>query len=668
MTTLFFSMLSIFLISDSLAQSSDTSPAYKVIPKPRPIVTTEPQKSSTTSTPVYKVTPTPRPKNKISETPSPPSNTSPVYNVLPSPRPQYRDTYFYFFTKADGPAPILDRDQPMRNTYIPGDTLIRLKILPSKNDSTSSRLIEFETVPKYFGDPIRKGLIPMEFLGEEIGTKPTVENYERYSQALKVYAQKDVEKRKKKEKTISVQDALAEFHSENCARGATARTEDALKMKWESYIKNSMLTERGKQVAKNAMALDLTARTVLFESQRKESLTDDMHPKAIDCQWDLIALSIRNRAFNKSANSRAAYGAETEGDIIGAATDAQYNVWMKSFVSSHQQLLSCYLSPDYGDKKLNELYSGITHQIGKTIGIIDDGKPLSASGIRGRFALETNEKGIPTPSSLEDFTHYYHPKGMGSCNVNRRLSPEVSGYLRFYRSTSKGDTNDFDIFPLVNGKILGQNNARVVKKKKKVFQSNKIDMQWEEWDFDIVTTQIVEREVIKGGKKVIVQEKKTVQVPAETFFKGEVALVDNADLKESFEIDHYACLPDGILPQCYSQQDSPPSDSGYRVPYTWFQKPLRQEMATSLTGLGFSNAEKNFVLPKQMSSNNPSGLPIKVRCTSDEIKQENADNPLPVFGGPCDKNIFLASGIDTKLPTINSDPAAPASEETNVRQ
>ena len=561
---------------------------------------------------------------------------------LPQSRPNYNPNYFYFVTSPESPAPILDEVKGM--TWLPGDTLIRFKILSNSIDGETN-LVRFETVPTHVDDVVIRGQIPYNFIGEQLGERPTMENLVRFERAMKVYKEVEREKRMELEQSMTIEDVLKEFHETYCMNGGAAYTEVALKAKWDSYIKNGMLSPRGKQIAENAKALDFVSRTVLYETQRQSQLGERAHPKGAACQWDLIALSIRNRAFS---NKVKRYGGSFRGDLVGVATDSQYNVWMKSKVKKNKNLLGCYLHSKYKKKKGGSaevranLYIGITEQIKETIGVVKDDQKVVDNDISHRFAI-TNFTRVPAPE-IRDMTHYYHPGGMGRCNVDSRTSPTVrQGLLRDEGQASYGRAF---LYPIINGKVLGHKNLQIIKGPRR--HTNLIpgiDSQAFEWEI-----QVLQKE---GGV--------WKRVSSEEAFRSRVTLVDTKDLDEKYTVNHYACLPLGVLPKCFEGKGIDPnklSNRGIRVPYTWFNKDLRGEMETSLENMGFSYAKHNFTLPKKLSSANPAGVPIGLRCTSGNLRDEGRPKgqQYPEFGGDCDTNIVMASGVDQRMPILVNVP------------
>lgn len=560
--------------------------------------------------------------------------------VFPMPRPSFR--YFYYYTRADQPATATSNDgQPL--TLKP-ETLIRF-VSPPDTETAGEVALPFETVPLKVDDPVIRGTISLSFLGETLKGDPNGEQYEEYRKAVSVYA--EIEKknhpkppgRAELEAKMTLRQVLTEFHNEKCViKGRKAKSKDEFIQRWDQFVKG-MASERGKQLARNARALDLTARTVLFESQTKDEL-NGRHPKAMQCQWDLIALSIHSRAFRRAETFRKSYGADYEGDVAGVATDPQFNVWRKNFVDENPQIFNCFLFKNYDGPK-GETYKGIVDLIPKTIGIETEDGQLQNSDATDRFEIVNSDT-----TTVKTYTHYYHPKGMGRCNVGKTLAPKlVSGFLRIGKRGLNSDESTslnykFLSVPVINGKVLGHTDLYIEKtdERRRIYYGY-YSLPVYEWKIRIYQLRKV------GGRD------KWVAVPAEEVFDAEVSLVDSRDLTEKFETDIYACLPQGIHPQCLEEKglsQDQISQSGSLVPLTWFNEDLRGEMQTSLERLGFNNSRKGLDLPEDYRWNNPTGITVQIRCVSPgmEDKSRAESDRFPSFGGRCDPDMMMFSRVD----------------------
>lgn len=553
---------------------------------------------------------------------------------IPTPRPINHEGYYYFYTQAEKHAPIYSHDGTIVGS-LPGDSLIRTVLSPDEL-SSDTQFITFESVPKTTKETIIRGKIPIVYLGREITDVPTPIDLETIRNAevvigeikLEQARKEEIEKRKKFEQVMTVDDAIAEFHATTCGEGRTS-SESVLKAKWERYRNSRMLTDAGKQVALGASALDLVARTILYETQREEALKG-YHPGATACQWDIIALSIVNRAYYPNEKVRKGFGARYVGDVVGAATDPQYNVWMESKVAKNPDLIACHLSPTYKKEKVRNIFKGITLQIRETLGIQKNGV-TSPPRLSSRFKVIGSEQ-----PQLQEYTHYFHPGGMNKCNVNRNSSPLVtSGYIRVIKVNKKTKLYDLEMFPVVKGVVIGAGikNIRVVKKDSPhEGLGYPLDLRHgDEWDFDLF----------------VQENKKWVQKRADEFFDGDAAIVGSYKYKDGApDPFHRACLPDGVQPRCFSQSESDVQTLGARgieVPITWYKKDLLAEIIGGLGDLGFTHPQYNVNIPKGKGNSN--GRPIQIQCIAQNL---NIENQFPSFGGPCDKNIQLASEVSFK--------------------
>lgn len=599
--------------------------------------------------------PLPRPRPKSFDEPTvrerwADKSADPALTLAPLPRPRPADRFHYFFTRSDMPTPIWTHDAPMERRFLKPDTLIRFARAPEPS-TDGDLLIHFESVPLTLTETVVRGYMPLNFLGPKLGYIPSVENLELYLNALKVYEEKErlnqqaksVE-REQFEAQIDLRTVLSDFHNSKCEHLGAPSTEEELKLKWQAYIDYTMQTERGKRVAQNAMVLDLSARTVLYESQRKEQMPEGSHPELITCQWDVIALSIRNRAFARGVNLRSNYGASYEGDIIGAATDAQYNVWTKNFVNTHQDMLGCFLKRGHVTY-LGNIYRRILDQIPETIGLVKDDRPIRNNNIDHRFELIGDN---PYSYDIKDYRHYFHPKAMGRCHVGQRTAPIIKqGFLRISKGEMSQATNlkyNFESLVVIDGKVLGYEDLRIEKsdEKRRIYYGD-FALPVYEW-----VVNFYQYKEIDGRNQWVL-------VPGEELFGGQVSLVDSFGLREAFELHHYACLPHGIDPKCAENDNSSSmilAQQGRPVPMSWFSRLSRDEMQVSLQERGFENAHHNFSLPSAYTRWEPGGVRMAIRCLSKTTKDESrqAGDQYPVLGGSCDSNIAVVVGVDQTPP------------------
>lgn len=550
---------------------------------------------------------------------------------VPTPRPVNHEGYYYFYTKAERHAPIYDLERSLVIGTLPGDSLIRTSLSPEEMQSVE-QYISFESVPKTTNDKIIRGRIEIIYLAREISDAPNPIDLETIRQAEMVIGQikledakkEEIENRKKLERQMSLDDVLQEFHATTCSESAIS-TEEALKARWEKYQNSRMLTDEGKKLAKGASILDLVGRTILYETQREEALKG-MHPGSTACQWDIIALSITNRAFYKNEKIRKAFGASYFGDLVGVATDAQYNVWMTSKVAGNRDLLACYLSPKYSKTKTRDIFKGITSQIKDTLGLQKNGAVAQPS-LQSRFQV----LGGNNSPKLSEFTHYFHPGGMNKCNVNRNGSPTITnGYIRVIKLNKNTRQYELEEFPVINGQLVGQKlkDIRVVRRPSKHAMAYPIDIRADNvYEFDMF----------------VYEKNKWVQIDSDQYFGGDAGIIGGHRYKEETpDPFHRSCLPEGVQPQCYSASSDIKSLSakGTEVPITWYKRDILDSIISGLDDLGFVNPENNVNIPKKTSLGN--GRPIQIQCTSASVK---INNSYPAFGGACDKNIQLASEV-----------------------
>ena len=118
------------------------------------------------------------------------------------------------------------------------------------------------------------------------------------------------------------------------------------------------------------------------------------------CERNVIALSIRNRAFEAC---RSGQGCRFTGDIEGVASSvSQYNIW-DEYLTQVSGLTSCFLRRDLvaGDGRLGAIHNHTVADVERIL-----------------FGDDADLKAIFPWSSLADLKalrHYYHPPAMGKC-------------------------------------------------------------------------------------------------------------------------------------------------------------------------------------------------------------------------------------------------------------
>jgi hypothetical protein len=118
------------------------------------------------------------------------------------------------------------------------------------------------------------------------------------------------------------------------------------------------------------------------------------------CERNIIALSIRNRAFEAC---RSGQGCRFTGDVEGVASSvSQYNIW-DEYLTQVSGLTSCYLRRDLvaGEGRLGAIHNHTVADVERIL-----------------FGDDADLKAIFPRSSLGDLKalrHYYHPPAMGKC-------------------------------------------------------------------------------------------------------------------------------------------------------------------------------------------------------------------------------------------------------------
>ncbi len=231
----------------------------------------------------------------------------------------------------------------------------------------------------------------------------------------------------------SIDDALGKFHNQFCKDGARSRK--GLVERWENFIK-ALPDPASKQFAARAMAVDIVTRTALFEANipGTKKLTD-MHPHQIDCEQDIIALSLRNRIANCKKKS---YGCNFEKDLVGAATTpSMYNIWADSELKK-KDITRCFLKDSLrvnGDDKAFNLYRdefiALTKRTQRTLGYDQTDERRRSGDYLGQLFDAEQLNGKPVEDAqknhyLKEMMHYYHRGGLGKCEANKRTLSDVS--------------------------------------------------------------------------------------------------------------------------------------------------------------------------------------------------------------------------------------------------
>jgi hypothetical protein len=609
-----------------------------------------------------------------------PSTTSPIEKdpsaipnpiPVPIPKPDYTtqsEQKDVLFTNSENPTPVLNSSGESVGESLPPGSLINVtyqKIMKydSKTKKTQidfSSLVYFETRPILPGEQIVKGYLSVSDLDLETSVADELEAKDleqRYQTQMKAYqSHPDIISEDRK---LNTKSALYQFHKTICADNNYSKV--AYIKKWQAFV-NAKPKEL-QQIARNAMYLDATARTVLYEAQRKSSFTDTKyHPMSAQCQWDILAMSIRNRAQKKYKM----YGGQYKTDMLGVATNSQYNIWFKKYVSRNAyRITSCFLNPDIekirkqqGDKEIKtyrnhvEDFKEAVERFPKVLGLIDHNSPNPDDNyLKEIFAFDLEKERLPLVnqtgklnregmSYLSNLTHYYHPGGMPKCSVRDYTLSKGEELLNGFIKVIKEETTEFYIVSnnklYLKSKEQGENlkEAKVIVQRLekvtnlKPLENEPVTGEAEYWTFRI----------LKDGKYLTANE----------YFGGD-AYIYQTDLDSRLNSRHTSkgCLPQGHFSQCLAGQEL--TDNGRKIPINWFDKDVLHDFANSL----INDFDLVGGIKYEVKSSSGKGLPIAVQCHSEDMfsaiksKDKQAQHEeFPYFGGTCDSNIMLATGVD----------------------
>ncbi len=218
----------------------------------------------------------------------------------------------------------------------------------------------------------------------------------------------------------NIVDMVRLFHETTCnnLRMSNSTRADLIK-KWEQFIFNvKAKSGDAGRLAEEAMRVDLATRTVLYESH-PSWMGQDMG----QCEWDVIALTLRNRADLCKKH----YGCRFKGDVVGVATSpSQYNIWRDGDANG-TFIGSCFLRPDLRDGEYLNLEDdekaffrrrviAFENAVKRTHQILS----VSEYELRDQFdVLSYDGNSDPTPEmksrGLRGLRHYFHPEAMGQC-------------------------------------------------------------------------------------------------------------------------------------------------------------------------------------------------------------------------------------------------------------
>ena len=409
---------------------------------------------------------------------------------------------------------------------------------------------------------------------------------------------------------------IKSFHKGLCSIYQENKTNKrrALLDGWHRLIDD--LPSSHQELGNMAMHVDLTARTILYEAHPSGRLSH-RHKNQGRCEWDIIALSIRNRALTCKPHFKCDY----PGDYTGVATaPTQYLIW-KPYNVRKTDINSCFLSEDTDFPELQSSmkpkttlydlrkrdFKKLLQRVPKVLGFYKSlEERVDGSYLTNLFQVtRINEK--PPMSDkpneqlkhLKTYHHYFHPGGLNNCPVDKY--PYTQYLKAAYISMDQGSFTDFGL--LIDERIF----------KKEIDNHGN-------WKFSIKQTS--DREVHYA--------------PSTDFFKGTPRV--NEDFFEDLNTS-YTCLPQGRIPSCLSEKEAQ-SKTGKRVPTFWFGSEVKDIVRHFLV------ETRGFELPKGWDKTNPSeGAFIGLRCLSDDLKDEDRKQPFPEFHGICDKHFMPMANI-----------------------
>lgn len=600
---------------------------------------------------------------------------------------------YYYIVDQENSVPVLTKEGKDTGEYLAPGSVVIVSLLRKYEFKESSQryektkeflspLVQFQTAPNFYGEKEVQGHLHISYLGEAIrpleDLKKLDESYERYVPALiGLYGVTD--------DRLTLEAALKQFHSSICMVEGVGRA--ALLQKWKKFV-DSKQGARAKQIALNAQHVDMVARTIMGEAQNEDHLFDPgelqtlkknvFHPKAVSCQRDIIALSIRNRALTKKFKS---YGHQYFGDFTGAAsTGHQYNAWFANLVPhSNYRITSCFYSDKKGyldaRKKSDSAYGNsiaryesVIRRLPIILGMV--GKEEQAAATDSSYLTKVFQaephKNIPAEENaqaLSNYRHYYHPNngGLKKGSADRATREYKVGVVKsgLVRVMHTGSAEPYVAFyPVTNGQLTRFD-------KDKTPHNFMVRILKHDGEFDIRSDSSIPDPVYTFEVQV-----KNKWVSANAYFQngrpGEVvAHLIGYDLKSEMAAANslWALLPNAIFPQCFSSEGyiSPAAlKNGVRVPFHWFSRDVRNAAAKSFNRLlaGNSSALQNFgggayyAVDQKKVKGTPlyteEGEPIQLRCVDPVYYSPGhaaKNEGFPEFGGYCDPNIMLVRDI-----------------------
>ena len=383
--------------------------------------------------------------------------------------------------------------------------------------------------------------------------------------------------------------------------------------RWQRFIDS--VPSEGREVATKAMQVDMVARTVLYESHPTGVLSS-RHKNQGECEWDIITLSIRNRAV--TCKKKKYFHCRFPEDYVGVATaPSQYHIWRLNNVNN-TYITSCFLRDDLQDGVYPNLspkasadynvrrkaFKKILKKVPIVMGLYRKEKDRMEGDYLGNLFQVTRvgdneiakDDGVEPLKHLKHYHHYYHPGGLGGCFVEKY--PYTQYIKSAYISMRQDHLTDFGL--LIRARILRETMN-----------------EQGYWSFSIKD----------------VNNRKVHYLLSTDYFYGE-PLVSEGDFKNLNT--SYTCLPQGRLPPCYSEKEKSLA-YGKRVPNQWFTTSMKSKVRKFLVD------ERGLDMPKGWDEVPSSGgLAVGIKCLSKDLESEKK---FPEFHGMCDRNFMPVTGV-----------------------
>jgi hypothetical protein len=615
---------------------------------------------------------------------------------IASPKNLAKQEQYFYVVDHENPVPILTPSGTYTGKNLePGTVVIVNMQRKFTFDPNSQRykqtgdfispLVQFITVANFFGDQPVKGYMHVSGLSDAIrpleDLNELTKNYDLYIPVLRAsFAAEDA--------NLTIETALKQFHNSICTAPGNGKA--ALLAKWKKFIE-SKTDARSRQIAMNAQHVDITARTIMGEVQREKNLfnqssiqqlkSEVFHPNAVSCQIDIVALSIRNRAF-ASKNYRSLYGFSYPGDFTGVATrDTQFNLWFPEIVergnyrltscfhSDHAEYLAARKKKDSSYPAVRAFYEHAVIRVPKVFGFSgndareakDDPTYLSnLFHADPQITLSSAER----RKNLISYTHYYHPNnnGLPSGDAGMALDNHAggavkNGFVRIIYLGAPGATT-VAYFPVTNGMLTRFDKEKIPHK----FQVRLRGLANDFGPFLVSSSNkpAYNFEIKVNGKWLN---------PNVYFRRASDGLILAHLMEHQLEgesgsaNERQALLPNGLLPQCFAADGYISNEAlkrGVKVPFFWFSKAIRNEAADTIDRLlaGKNEAMSDFMggsyyrvdIPdkKRRGYFSDTGTPVKISCidpTYHAPSRSNTNSGFPEFGGFCDPNIMLMRGM-----------------------